>query len=172
MNFPVYPVIFLCFTSTLLAQSNRRSPGSARPEPQAAAIPQYYAREAPAGSPACADLKLAAAYCLTHTLSKNHHENLCWRRVKEALVQAGAVSAYPKTQYAYQAGNELVERFGFKKINIDNPYDAPVGAILVYKDNGELDGAGHVEFRTLHGFVSDYASRGYCKYRLTGVYIK
>lgn len=139
--------------------------------PQATNGGQFYAQEAPYDTRVCADLRLAAAYCQLHALTAGQ-QKLCWRRVKEALVQAGAVSSYPSTTSAYQAGDELVARYGFRKINIGNPYDAPVGAILVYKDNGEVGGNGHTEIRTLHGFASDYMSRGYCKFRLTGVYIK
>lgn len=130
-----------------------------------------YAREATVSPGVSADLRLAAAFCQLRALSTGQ-QKLCWKRVKEALVQAGAVSSYPKTPYAYQAGDELVARYGFRKIEISNPYDAPLGAVLVYKDNGEVNGWGHAEIRTLHGFVSDYVSRGCCKFRLTGVYIK
>lgn len=153
-------ILVLGLGSTLFARSNGRSD-----------LPQYYAQEAPVDSRVSSDLRLAAAYCQIHALSAGQ-QKLCWRRVKEALVQAGAVSSYPGTPYAYQAGDELVARYGFRKIDIDNPYEAPVGAILVYKDDGEVGGRGHAEIRTLHGFSSDYVSRGHCKFRLTGVYIK
>jgi hypothetical protein len=163
---PLYrlAILFLSLPAPLFAQYNERfsEPANAAP---------YYAREADLDRGVNSDLRLAAAYCQTHALTTGQ-QKLCWRRVKEALVQSGAVSSYPSTPYAYQAGNELVSRYGFRKINIHNPYDAPVGAILVYKDNGEAGGCGHTEIRTLHGFASDYISRGYCKFRLTGVYVK
>jgi hypothetical protein len=92
----------------------------------------------------------------------------CWRYVKQALVQAGAVSGYPATNYACQAGNELTSRYGFVRLPIHDPYNAPVGAVLVYEGGG----AGHVEIRTEHGFASDYRSPWRCKYRLIGVYAK
>ena len=164
-------IVFLGLSAPLFARSNGRATESFPPSLQEANVTQFYAREAPWDRSVTSDLRLAAAYCQTHALSKGQ-QKLCWRRVKEALVQAGAVSSYPSTPYAYQAGDELVSRYGFRKINISNPYDAPVGAILVYKDNGEADGNGHAEIRTLHGFASDYNSRGYCKFRLTGVYVK
>ncbi|MFN2507205.1 MAG: hypothetical protein ABR589_00335 [Chthoniobacterales bacterium] len=94
----------------------------------------------------------------------------CWRYVKEALVAAGAVSSYPKTNYASQAGEELVRNYGFKKLPIRDPYAAPVGAVIVYgKGSG---GAGHVEIRTKTGFVSDYHSKSKCFYPLLAVYGK
>ena len=51
----------------------------------------------------------------------------CWHYVKEALVAAGAVSSYPTTAYAVQAGQELVRSYGFKRLSVRDPYDAPLG---------------------------------------------
>ena len=83
----------------------------------------------------------------------------CWHYVKEALVAAGAVSSYPKTNYACQAGDELVQNYGFKKLSVrDLMYAAPIGAVIVYGSHG----AGHVELRTKSGFVSDYFSKNRC----------
>jgi hypothetical protein len=161
----VVVIFLLCLSAPLFAQNNRMASA------QAANGMGYYASEAPLDPSVSADLRLAAAYCQLRAFSTGE-QKICWRRVKEALVKAGAVSSYPATRYAYQAGNELVTRYGFRKIDIRNPYDAPVGAILVYKDDGEVGGFGHAEIRTLHGFASDRVSRGYCKYKLTGVYIK
>ena len=92
----------------------------------------------------------------------------CWRYVKQALLQAGAVPVYPATNYACQAGVELTSRYGFVRLAINNPYSAPVGSVLVYGGNG----AGHVEIRTEHGFASDYRSPWACRYKLIGVYAK
>jgi hypothetical protein len=97
-----------------------------------------------------------------------HSTLRCWRYVKDALLQAGAVPARPTTNYACQAGSELQGRYGFVRLPIHDPYRAPVGAVLVYGDNG----AGHVEIRTEHGFASDYRSSWRCKFRLIGVYAK
>jgi len=94
----------------------------------------------------------------------------CWHYVKQALVQSGAVGGYPTTDYACQAGDELSSRYGFVRLAIHDPYSAPVGSVLVYKGGGS--GAGHVEFRTEHGFASDYRSPWRCRYRLIGVYAK
>ena len=170
MNMLLVLAVFVGVAAPVFAQStgnvDRLSSAS-----KASVVSSYYAQEAPLDTRVGSDLRLASAYCLLHTFS-TRSRNVCWRRVKEALVKAGVVSSYPESVYAYQAGDELVARYGFSKVNIRKPYDAPVGAILVYKDNGEGGGMGHVEFRTQHGFVSDYASRGYCKFKLTGVYIK
>ncbi|HEX8280092.1 MAG TPA: hypothetical protein VF551_01840 [Chthoniobacterales bacterium] len=90
--------------------------------------------------------------------------------MKEALLAAGAVSSYPKTNYACQAGDELVRNYGFKRLPIRDPYAAPVGAVIVYGQGS--GGAGHVELRTKNGFVSDYRSKSKCYYPLLAVYGK
>jgi hypothetical protein len=94
----------------------------------------------------------------------------CWRYVKQALVASGAVSSYPKTNYAFQAGEELVRDYGFTKLPMRDPYAAPVGAVIVYGKGS--NGAGHVEIRTKNGFVSDYASKNRCYYPVLAVYGK
>ena len=89
----------------------------------------------------------------------------CYRFVKEALQRAGVVSDYMPGVAAQGAGPALEAR-GFTNIlpgsNIRSPYDAPVGAVLVY---GAAPGAtdrnaryGHIEIRTPNGFASDYFS--------------
>jgi hypothetical protein len=100
-----------------------------------------------------------------------HSTLRCWRYVKVALVQSGAVNAYPKTNLACEAGSELTSRYGFVRLPIHDPYRAPEGAVLVYSGGG-VGGAGHVEIRTAHGFASDYHSPWHCRYRLIGVYAK
>ena len=94
----------------------------------------------------------------------------CWRYVKEALVAAGVVDSYPTSNYGAQAGDELVSKYGFKKLPIRDPYAAPVGAVIVYGKGA--GGAGHVEIRTKDGFVSDYYSKSKCFYPLIAVYGK
>ena len=105
---------------------------------------------------------IAKARALSHTTYR------CWRSVKDALLEAGAVRERPATNYACDAGNELTSRFGFVRLQIHDPYHAPLGSVLVYSGGG----AGHVELRTEDGFASDYRSHWRCKYRLTGVYAK
>jgi hypothetical protein len=92
----------------------------------------------------------------------------CWKYVKDALVAAQVVGSRPKSTWANQAGRELCQKFGFTKLPIHDPYQAPVGAILVY--DGE-DG-GHVEIRTEDGFVSDFESSTAYPRPVTGIYVK
>lgn len=93
---------------------------------------------------------------------------LCWRYIKTALLQAGAVHAYPSSLYAREAGAELVTRHGFVRLPISDPYLAPVGAVIVYTGHGP----GHVEMRTENGFVSDFRSTRACPWQLVGVYAR
>lgn len=92
----------------------------------------------------------------------------CWRYVKDALLDAGVVSKRPQSPWAKEAGNELCARFGFQKLPVQNPYEAPVGAVIVY---GGPD-AGHVELRTESGFVSDFVSPTPYPRPLIGVFVK
>jgi len=92
----------------------------------------------------------------------------CWRYVKIALLQAHLVDSYPKTRYAKEAGIELQNSFGFRKIAVSDPYKAPTGSVLVYGGPG----AGHVELRLKEGFVSDFVSSKPSPRPLTGVYVK
>ena len=91
----------------------------------------------------------------------------CYRYVKQALQAAGAVPDYLPGAAAKDAGPHL-ERRGFVNLldrpgsGIASPYDAPVGAVIVY---GAAPGAtdrnaryGHIEIRTRDGFASDYFS--------------
>ncbi len=114
------------------------------------------------------DPHLLAAARIAEANAFPHSTMRCWRYVKVALLQAGAVGAYPSTNFASQAGSELTARYGFVRLHILDPYCAPVGSVLVYS-GGE---AGHVEIRTEHGFASDYRSPWRCRYRLIGVYAK
>lgn len=98
-----------------------------------------------------------------------HSKSRCWHYVKEALLAAGAVNSRPKSEYAKDAGDELVASYGFKRLPIRDPFAAPVGAVLVY---GSHRAAGHVEIRTKTGFVSDFRSPKPSKRPLLGVYAK
>ena len=70
-----------------------------------------------------------------------HSRMACWRYVKEALLASGAVDSYPHTAYAREAGKELVEHYGFTRLPVQDPYQAPIGSVLVYSSGR---GAGHV----------------------------
>ncbi|MEO5721697.1 MAG: hypothetical protein ABIR71_09535 [Chthoniobacterales bacterium] len=116
------------------------------------------------------DPRLFRAATIAQERSHAHTKARCWRYVKEALLAAGAVNTYPKTNYAWQAGDELVRDYGFKRLAIRDPYDAPVGSVIVYWKGAH--GAGHVELRTKDGFASDYRSKNRCYYPLLAVYGK
>ena len=114
------------------------------------------------------DPKLAHAATLAQERAHAQSQSECWHYVKHALFSAGVVSSYPKTAYAAEAGDELMRSYGFKRLPIHDPYAAPVGAVLVYKNGSR----GHVEIRTKDGFVSDYHSKYHCSYPLIAVYGK
>ena len=113
--------------------------------------------------------QLVRAASIAQERARAHSKSLCWRYVKEALLASGAVSSYPKTAMAKQAGQELVQNYGFKKLSVRDPYKAPVGSVLVY---GARKAAGHVEIRTKDGFVSDFRSKTPSPRPLLGVYVK
>lgn len=113
------------------------------------------------------DPKLIKASRLAEARAGRHTTLHCWQYVKDALLAAGVVTTRPSTSYACQAGPELINR-GFVQLHVYDPYNAPIGAVLVYAGGG----AGHVEFRTPYGFASDYRSNWRCKYHLIGVYAK
>ena len=92
----------------------------------------------------------------------------CWRYVKKALLAAGVVDSYPSSPWAKQAGEELCRKYGFRKLDLRDPYKAPVGAVIVYGGND----AGHVELRSENGFVSDFVSSTPYPRPLVGIYVK
>ena len=112
---------------------------------------------------------LARAATIAQERANAHSKSRCWRYVKQALLAAGAIDSYPKTALAKQAGNELVQEYGFKKLAVSDPYKAPLGAVLVYTAKGA---PGHVEIRTKTGFVSDFKTATPSKRKLIGVYAK
>jgi hypothetical protein len=115
------------------------------------------------------DPKLCRAATIAQERANAHSRSLCWRFVKEALVAAGVIRSRPTTLLAKQAGKELVNNYGFKKLPVSDPYEAPVGAVLVY---GAKRAAGHVEIRTQDGFVSDFRSKTPSRRPLIGVFTK
>jgi hypothetical protein len=116
------------------------------------------------------DPKLSRVASIADERAHAHSKSRCWHYVKEALVASGAVSSYPKTSLAKQAGDELVRDYGFKKLPIHDPYAAPIGSVLVYFKGRNRPG--HVEIRTKTGFVSDFRSKDACRSVLVGVYAK
>jgi len=115
------------------------------------------------------DPKLRRAATIAEERARAHSLSKCWHYVKEALVAAGVVKSRPQTSLAKQAGQELVNKFGFKKLPVSDPYQAPVGAVLVYDAKRA---AGHVEIRTENGFASDFRSKTPSRRPLLGVFTK
>jgi hypothetical protein len=115
------------------------------------------------------DPKLRRAATIAEERAHAHSLSKCWRFVKEALVAAGVVKSRPQTTLAKQAGQELMNNYGFKKLPVTDPYQAPVGSVLVY---GAKRAAGHVEIRTENGFVSDFRSKIPSRRPLLGVFAK
>ena len=114
------------------------------------------------------DARMIAAAEIAAERAHRHSTDRCWHSVKSALVDAQVVPTRPITEYAKEAGTELQTRYGFTKIWVTSPFDAPVGAVLVYGGRG----AGHVEIRTATGFVSDFISLTPSPRPLLGVYVK
>ena len=114
------------------------------------------------------DKRLLRAAEIAADRARAHSRRLCWRAVKDAMLTAGIVDTRPKTAYAKEAATELTEDYGFKQIRCKDPYKAPIGSVLVYGGKG----AGHIEFRTAKGFVSDFVSKRPSRRPLIGVFVK
>jgi hypothetical protein len=114
------------------------------------------------------DSRLLRAAEIAASRAYAHSHGSCWRYVKNALVSAGVIDSRPTTAYAKQAAWELTSKYGFRKVRCSDPYKAPVGSLLVYGGRG----AGHIEFRTRKGFVSDFTTPKPSKRPLIGVYVK
>jgi hypothetical protein len=115
------------------------------------------------------DPKLMRAATIAEERAHAHSRRQCWHYVKEALLAAGVIRSRPTTAYAKEAGQELVNNFGFKQLAVNDPYQAPIGSVLVYNASRA---AGHVEIRTKDGFVSDFRSKTPSRRPLLGVYVK
>jgi hypothetical protein len=113
------------------------------------------------------DPRLLDAVEIAQSSARRHSHHHCWRAVKEALYEANVLPSRPTSKYAWQAGEELEQKFSFKKLDISDPFDAPTGSILVYGGPG----AGHVELRTEDGFVSDFENPRPSHRPLLGVYV-
>jgi hypothetical protein len=114
------------------------------------------------------DPRLGKAATIAQERANARSKSRCWQYVKTALVESGVIDSYPRTNYATEAGDELVQSYGFKRLPIHDQYAAPVGSVLVFGHGA----AGHVVIRTKTGFVSDYWTSNRCKYPLVAVYGK
>ena len=116
------------------------------------------------------DPSLSKAATIAQERAHVNSKSKCWRYVKQALLASGAITSYPKTALAKQAGDELVRDHGFEKLSITDPHAAPVGAVIVYYKGAKLPG--HVEIRTKDGFVSDFKTKNPSPHPVIGVYAK
>jgi hypothetical protein len=134
-------------------------------------VDKYYPKKIvkPFANDSKIDPKLRRAASIAEERARAHSLSKCWHYVKEALVAAGVVKSRPQTVLAKQAGQELVNNYDFKKLPVSDPYQAPVGAVLVY---GAKRAAGHVEIRTPNGFVSDFRSKTPSRRPLLGIFAK
>ena len=114
------------------------------------------------------DPRLRRAATIAQERANARSKSRCWRYVKEALVASGVINSYPKTNYASEAGDELVRNYGFKRLPVRDQFAAPLGSVLVFGHGS----TGHVVIRTKTGFVSDYWTKNRCKYPLVAVYGK
>jgi hypothetical protein len=114
------------------------------------------------------DPRLRRAATIAQERANARSKSRCWRYVKEALLASGVINSYPKTNYASQAGEELVRSYGFKRLSVRDQFAAPIGAVLVFGHGA----TGHVVIRTKTGFASDYWTKNRCKYPLVAVYGK
>ena len=114
------------------------------------------------------DPRLRRAATIAQERANARSKARCWRYVKEALLASGVINSYPKTNYASQAGEELVRSYGFKRMPVRDQFAAPIGAVLVFGHGT----TGHVVIRTKTGFASDYWTKNRCKYPLVAVYGK
>jgi hypothetical protein len=114
------------------------------------------------------DKRMLAAAEIASARAARRPQYHCWRNVKVALLQANVIDSYPKTVYAKQAARELQSSFGFRRLPLGDPYQAPKGAVLVYGGAGP----GHIEFRSEKGFVSDFVSLKPSRLPLIGIYVK
>ncbi len=114
------------------------------------------------------DPRLRRAATIAQERANARSRSRCWQYVKTALVESGVINSYPKTNYATQAGDELVRDFGFRRLPIHDQFAAPIGSVLVFGHGAE----GHVVIRTKTGFASDYWTSNRCKYPLVAVFGK
>ncbi|MEY2557641.1 MAG: hypothetical protein QOE34_1066 [Verrucomicrobiota bacterium] len=178
----IFFLVFLCGSTLALSTTEVRSEGLA-----ASRSRFYY--QTPFGTPGSAgiirhywvpvihpdaqvdsrlDPRLRHAATIAQERASARSKARCWRAVKEALVASGVISSYPKTNYASEAGDELVRDYGFKRLPVHDQFAAPIGSVLVFGHGTE----GHVVIRTKTGFASDYWTKNRCKYPLVAVYGK
>lgn len=162
-RYSLLPLLFLCSTTKLLADhSLHEHRGAAAPKPELKKVLGVKSASFKY------DKRMLAAAEIASARASRSPKYLCWRHVKVALLRANVIDSYPKTVYAKQAAGELQASFGFRKLPLKDPYQAPKGAVLVYGGSGP----GHIEFRSEKGFVSDFVSLRPSHLPLIGIYVK
>ncbi|MEA3187771.1 MAG: hypothetical protein QOD99_1601, partial [Chthoniobacter sp.] len=78
------------------------------------------------------DKRMIHAAQLAAERAHKHSTSRCWSGVKDALFAANVVPSRPTTEFAKEAGVELQTKYGFTKLQITNPFEAPIGSVLVY----------------------------------------
>lgn len=144
---------------TFLLPSTTSSANIANKEPDFYFLPPFKSFPYDSRMLDAADIATSSAF--------KHSRRRCWHAVKKALFEANLVLSLPTTRYAKEAGDELEQKFNFKKLDLNDPFEAPVGSILVYGGAG----AGHVEIRTEDAFVSDFISDHPSTRPLLGIYV-
>ena len=57
------------------------------------------------------DPRLRRAATIAQERANARSKSRCWQYVKQALFDAGVINSYPKTNYATEAGDELVQNY-------------------------------------------------------------
>jgi hypothetical protein len=161
---PFVPLLIFLFSSTKLLANHslHEQRGASAPKPELKKVLGVKS------SSFKYDKRMLAAAEIASARAARHPKYLCWRHVKVALLRANVIDSYPKTVYAKQAASELQSSFGFKKLPLKDPFQAPKGAVLVYGGSGP----GHIELRSEKGFVSDFVSLTPSHLPLIGIYVK
>jgi hypothetical protein len=162
-------LLFLCVLAALPCVSRADDSGSLYDQRSAEWIsPSLQIFFGPKSGGIRYDKRMIEAAKIAAARAHRHSTYQCWGFVKSALVAARVIDSRPTTEYAKEAGTELETKYGFRRIPVNSPFDAPEGAVIVYGGRGP----GHVEIRTATGFVSDFYSATPSPRPLLGVYVK
>src|SRR5256886_15504984 len=72
------------------------------------------------------DSKLRRAASIAEERAHAHSREKFWHYLKQALLASGSVNSYSQTAYGKEAATELVSTYGFTKLRVGGPYQAPV----------------------------------------------
>ena len=99
-----------------------------------------------------------------------HSRRQCWHAVKEALLASGVIGSRPKTEYAKQAAQELVNNYGFREAAGERSVSSAGG----FGPVSTMPTAQPAMWRSGRkiGFVSDFRSKTPSRRPLLGVFVK